>query len=83
MVFNMETQIQDCSYWAWQTLPAHRKPSYGENKILQHKDIVHEPSIEFWNIDTQFGRARKFINHPTNLPAIKLDYWRWTLTACK
>ena len=38
------------------------------------KDVVHEPPIEFWNIDTQFGRARRFINHPTNLPTIKLNY---------
>ena len=37
------------------------------------KDIVHEPPIEFWNIDTQFGGARKYINHPANLPTIMLN----------
>ena len=32
-------------------------------------DIVLEPSAELWNIDTQFGRAGKFINHlQTYLP---------------
>ena len=30
------------------------------------------PPVEFWNIDTQFGRAGKFINHPTNLLTINL-----------
>ena len=34
------------------------------------KDVVLEPPIEFWNIDTQFGRAGKYINHPANLPTI-------------
>ena len=28
---------------------------------------------ELWNIDTMFGRAGKFINHPTNLPTIPLN----------
>ena len=37
------------------------------------KDVVHEPPIEFWNTDTQFGRARKFIYHRANLPTIKLN----------
>ena len=31
-----------------------------------------EPPVEFWNIDTQFGRAGRYINHPANLPTIKL-----------
>ena len=30
------------------------------------KDIVLEPPVEVWSIDTQFGRVGKFINHPTN-----------------
>ena len=29
--------------------------------------------IEFWNRDTQFGRAGRYINHPVNLPTIKLN----------
>ena len=41
------------------------------------KDIVLEPPVKLWNIDTQFGRAGKFINHPTNLPTITLAEWRW------
>ena len=37
------------------------------------KDVVLEPPVEFWNIDTQFGRARKYINHPANIPTITLN----------
>ena len=36
------------------------------------KDIILEPPIEFWNIDTQFSRASRYINHPANLPTIQL-----------
>ena len=36
------------------------------------KDVVPEPPVEFWNIDTQFGRAGKYNNHPANLPTISL-----------
>ena len=31
-----------------------------------------EPPIEFWNIDTRFGRASHYIDHPSNLPTIQL-----------
>ena len=41
------------------------------------KAIVLEPPVELWNIDMQFGRVGKFINHPTNLPTIALSDWRW------
>ena len=37
------------------------------------KDVVLEPPVEFWNIDTQFGRCGKYVNHPANLPTIKLN----------
>ena len=37
------------------------------------KDVILEPPIEFRNIDTQFGRAGRYINHPANLPTIKLN----------
>ena len=37
------------------------------------KDIMLEPPIEFWNVDTQFGRAGRHINHPANLLTIKLN----------
>ena len=36
------------------------------------KDVILEPPIEFWNTDTQFGRASKYINHPANLLTIIL-----------
>ena len=35
-------------------------------------DIILEPLIEFWNDDTQFGRPGQYVNHPANLPTIKL-----------
>ena len=35
-------------------------------------DIILEPPIEFWNVDTQFGRAGCYINHCANLPTIQL-----------
>ena len=35
-------------------------------------DSILEPPIEFWNVDTQFSRAGRYVNHPTNLPTIKL-----------
>ena len=30
------------------------------------KDVVLEAPIEFWNINTQFGRAWRCVNHPEN-----------------
>ena len=36
------------------------------------KDIILEPTIEFWNIDNQFSRASYYINLPANLPTIQL-----------
>ena len=43
-------------------------------KVWPHnmKDVALEPPVEFWNIDTQFGRAGKYINHPANLPTTSL-----------
>ena len=35
-------------------------------------DIILEPPVEFWNVDTQFSRASHYINHPANLPTIQL-----------
>ena len=37
------------------------------------KDIAFQPQVEFWNIDTYFGRAGKFINHTVNLPTVILN----------
>ena len=44
----------------------------GKIRSCNVKDIVLEQPVELWNIDTQFGRAGKFINHPTNVPTITL-----------
>ena len=35
-------------------------------------EIILEPPVEFWNINTQFGRSSHYINHPANLPTIHL-----------
>ena len=45
----------------------------GKTRACKIKDVVHEPPVELWNIDTMFGRPGKFINHPTNLPNIPLN----------
>ena len=44
----------------------------GKVRSCNVKDEVLELQVEFWDIDTQFGRAGKFINHPANLPTICL-----------
>ena len=44
----------------------------GKVQSCHVKDVVLEPPVQFWNIDTHFGRAGKYINHPVNLPAISL-----------
>ena len=55
----------------------------GRTRSYNIKDIVHKPPIEFWNINTQIGRAGKYINHPANLPTIMLNNWTWTTDSCK
>ena len=35
-------------------------------------DIILEPPMEFRNVDAQFGTAGRYVNHPANLPTIKL-----------
>ena len=49
--------------------------SKATGKVLSYnvKDVVFEPPVEFWNIDTQFGRAEKYVNHPANVPTITLN----------
>ena len=42
----------------------------GITRPCKVKDVVHEPPVELWNVDTKLDRAWKFINHPTNLPTI-------------
>ena len=45
----------------------------GKRRSCNVKDVVLMPPIAFWNVDTQFGRASKYINHPANLPTIMLS----------
>ena len=44
----------------------------GKVQSCNVKDMVLEPPVELCNIDSQFGRAGKFINHPANLLTISL-----------
>ena len=44
----------------------------GKKQSCNITDIILEPPVKFWNIDTQFGRASHYINHPANLPTIQL-----------
>ena len=45
---------------------------HGKIQSCNVTDIILEPPIEFWNVDTQFSRAGCYINHPANLPTIQL-----------
>ena len=45
----------------------------GKTRSCNIKYVVLKPPIEFWTINTQFSRARKYINHPANLPTIMLN----------
>ena len=45
----------------------------GEIQSCNVKDVVLKPQVEFWNTDTQFGRAGRYINHPANLLTITLN----------
>ena len=44
----------------------------GKTQSCIVRDIILESPIKLWNINTQFGRASYYINHPANLPAIQL-----------
>ena len=55
----------------------------GKTRSCNINDIVIKLPLEFWNINTQFDRARKYINHPANLPTITLNNWRWPLHSSK
>ena len=44
----------------------------GKTRSYNVKDVVLEPPVELWNINTQFGRAGRYINQPANLPTIML-----------
>ena len=45
----------------------------GKTRSYNVKDVVLNPPVELWNIDTQFGRPGRYINHPANLPTITLN----------
>ena len=44
----------------------------GKTRSFNVKDVGLKPLVELWNIDTQFGRAGRYINLPANLPTIML-----------
>ena len=45
----------------------------GNTQSCNVKDVVNEPLVELWNVDTQFARVGKFVNHPTNLLTVALN----------
>ena len=45
----------------------------GKIRPCNIKDVVLEPIHELWNVNPEFGRASKFINHPNNLPDFTPD----------
>ena len=45
----------------------------GKIRSCNVKDVVLEPISELWNVNLEFGRASKFINHPNNLPDFTPD----------
>ena len=45
----------------------------GKIRSCNVKDVVLEPIHELWNVNLEFGRASKFINHPNNLPEFTPD----------
>ena len=44
----------------------------GKVQTCNVKDVVLEAPVKLWILNTQFGRAGKFINHPANLPILSL-----------
>ena len=44
----------------------------GKTRSCNVKDVVLKPPVELCNVDTQFGRAGRYINHSANLPTITL-----------
>ena len=68
----METWIQNCPHRAQWTFHPCREQGHRKNTILQCHRHHLEPQVEFWNVDTQFGRASCYINHPANFPSIQL-----------
>ena len=45
----------------------------GKIRSCNVKDVVLEPISELWNVNPEFGKASKFINHPNNLPDFTSD----------
>ena len=45
----------------------------GRSDPVMLKDVVLETIRELWNVNPEFGRASKLINHPNNLPDFTPD----------
>ena len=69
----METWIQNCPTEHDGHFLHIENQATGKVCSYNVKDVVLEPPVEFWDIDTQFSRAGKYVNHPVNLPSIKLS----------
>ena len=45
----------------------------GKIRSCNVKDVVLEPISVLWNVNPEFGKGSKFINHPNNLPDFTPD----------
>ena len=52
----------------------------GKTRSCNVKDVVLEPPVELWKIDTQFGRAGRYINYLANLSTITVHMY---IVTCK
>ena len=66
----LERWLQNClQREQWRHLHIENQAT-GKTRTCNVKDVVHEPPVELWNVDTMFDRAGKFINYPANLLTI-------------
>ena len=42
----------------------------GKTSSCNINSVIHKLPVKLYNVDTTFGRAGKFINHPANLPTL-------------
>ena len=69
----MESYLQDCLIEDNRHYLHIENQATGKTRPCNVKHIVDKWPVEMWNVDTMFGRAGKFINHPAILPTIPLN----------
>ena len=76
----VESWLQDCLHRVHWTLSTHGNQATGKTRSCNVKDVVREMPARLLNVDTAFGRAGKFINHPANFPTIPLNTTKNNIT---